>query len=94
METKVCKSCGRELPLSEFHKKTSSRDGHQSYCKECFAKLARERLNSLRAAAAEKEVGLSAYTPRQLMNELARRGYMGKLEFVERHVIDITKLGE
>lgn len=94
METKVCSCCGRELPLSEFHKKTSSKDGHQSYCKECAVKLARERLNSLRAAAAEKGPGLSAYTPRQLMEELARRGYTGELEYVEKHIIDITKLGE
>lgn len=33
---------------------------------------------------------LQDYTPRELMAELARRGYTGKLEYVERHVIDIT----
>lgn len=33
---------------------------------------------------------LQDYTPRELMAELARRGYTGKLEYVERHIIDIT----
>lgn len=33
---------------------------------------------------------LADYTPRELMAELARRGYTGKLEYVERHIIDIT----
>lgn len=93
METKVCNCCGRELPLSEFHKKTSAKDGHQSNCKECAKKMARERLDKFRRAVSAGEDGLSAYTPRQLMEELAKRGYMGKLEYVEKHIIDITKLG-
>ena len=35
METKKCSKCGRELPLSEFHKFKRSIDGHQAYCKQC-----------------------------------------------------------
>ena len=34
--SKVCKICGRELPLSEFNKDRSSSDGHHYICKECF----------------------------------------------------------
>lgn len=35
METKICKKCGRELPISEFHKNKSKKDGYSSWCKEC-----------------------------------------------------------
>lgn len=33
--TKKCSKCGRELPLSEFNKDKSRKDGLQSYCKSC-----------------------------------------------------------
>ena len=36
METKICKRCGRELPLSEFYKAKSCKDGHLNVCKECY----------------------------------------------------------
>ena len=35
METKKCKCCGRELPLSEFNKDKGFKDGYKSKCKEC-----------------------------------------------------------
>lgn len=35
---------------------------------------------------------LSKFTPRALMRELAARGYIGRLEYIERRVIDITKM--
>ena len=34
---KICKNCGRELPLSAFNKDASRRDGHRSWCRECDA---------------------------------------------------------
>ena len=37
--TKVCKSCGRELPAEAFGRHARSRDGLQPYCKECRSKL-------------------------------------------------------
>ena len=33
--TKVCAKCRRELPLSEFTKNKSRRDGLQNWCKSC-----------------------------------------------------------
>jgi hypothetical protein len=42
IKTKVCRKCGRELPLSEFHKKSSAKDGLQPFCKECSNKMASE----------------------------------------------------
>lgn len=35
MKTKVCKVCGRELPLIEFYKAKGCKDGHKNECKEC-----------------------------------------------------------
>lgn len=35
METKICKKCGRELPLASFAKHHISKDGHMAYCNSC-----------------------------------------------------------
>ena len=35
METKVCKCCGKELPVSEFYRNSSMKDGYEPYCKKC-----------------------------------------------------------
>ena len=35
IETKVCTSCKTEKPLSEFPKRSKSKDGYYSWCKEC-----------------------------------------------------------
>jgi len=32
---KVCNSCGKEKPLSSFHKNITAKDGLRSNCKEC-----------------------------------------------------------
>lgn len=38
METKKCRECGEYKSLLDFHKKTKSKDGRQSKCKECNQK--------------------------------------------------------
>lgn len=35
-ETKRCRYCKKELPLSEFHKSSATKDGRQAYCRECM----------------------------------------------------------
>lgn len=35
MKIKVCGRCKIEKPITEFHKKKSSKDGHYTYCKSC-----------------------------------------------------------
>ena len=40
--TKVCNRCHRILPVSEFNRKSSTKDGYQFQCKECQAELARQ----------------------------------------------------
>lgn len=34
-KTKLCTRCGRELPVSNFSRRTKSKDGLQPYCKDC-----------------------------------------------------------
>lgn len=36
VETKRCRYCWKELPLSEFYKSKITKDGHQAYCRDCM----------------------------------------------------------
>ena len=47
METKVCKKCGRELPLNEFSKDKRCKDGHRNVCKECKKQYYREHKEAI-----------------------------------------------
>jgi len=42
MKTKKCTKCGIEKPLTEFHKRSASKDGHCSRCRECRLKYMAE----------------------------------------------------
>lgn len=97
--TKICKDCGRELPIERFKRNKFGQP--VSVCLDCDTRKRRENKEKKRLQAAmdarqlmlkEEEVKseLSAYNSRQLMAELARRGYEGELTFVQK--IDITKL--
>jgi hypothetical protein len=35
METKICRTCKKEKPLSEFNKDRRQKDGFATQCKEC-----------------------------------------------------------
>ena len=54
METKGCKRCGRELPLSEFYGNTKAKDGLATYCKECSNALSVEYARKRRARKKEE----------------------------------------
>lgn len=43
IKTKKCTRCGRELPVTEFHKKNNALDGLQSWCKECQREALRQK---------------------------------------------------
>lgn len=97
--TKICRDCGRELPIERFKKNKFGQP--VSVCLDCDTRKRRENKEKKHMEAAmearqqmlkEEEVKweLSAYNSRQLMAELARRGYEGELTFVQK--IDITKL--
>ena len=89
--TKVCKRCGRELPLEAFGKTVRSKDGYQVNCRECQAELVRQGWEKRRAEGkahpapmrkkAPKETNVAAnpalaeLPDHDLVNELRRRGY-------------------
>lgn len=81
METKVCKVCGQELPLSEFRKSPFTTNGIAT-CNKCVSdkikktKLFKENNKSLSGST---NTELTKFTPRELIAELKSRGYKGKL---------------
>lgn len=91
-KTKVCSKCGRELPTSEFYTSKRSKDGLQNYCKECQQTYNKSRVSTTNKAKEIIQLGLSAYTPRALMEELKNRGYTGKLRYVEVREIDLERM--
>lgn len=102
METKVCKHCGKELPLSSFGLDKSKKDGHKDWCRECTNERQRENMRKLRERTKQAKLirevptegnpALKDFTPRQLMLELYMRGYRGSLTFTKS--IDISKLND
>lgn len=53
-KTKKCRTCGRELPLSEYYERRDSKDGLESSCKECRIKDAAEKCQRRRETRAAK----------------------------------------
>ena len=83
--TKVCKGCGRALPLSAFSVHPKALDGHMSECKECRRRTAGSKKSA-------KGNPLEKFTARQLMHELHERGYKGELEYIEVHKIRLSDM--
>ena len=83
-QTKTCPRCGRALPIENFYKRSNGQIF--TYCKECVKVINSAR----RITPPDSENPLSAYTPRQLMQELKRRGYTGKLYIQQ--VADLDRL--
>lgn len=84
METKVCKVCGVELPISEFKKTPMSPNGI-STCNKCCARKSTESRRDRKDSASKGEGNseLSRFTARELIEELRSRGYKGKLYFTK-----------
>lgn len=55
MDTKICSKCGRELPLSEFHKNKDHKDGHSNVCKECHKKYYKQYYQDNREVRLERQ---------------------------------------
>lgn len=64
-ETKKCKCCGKDLPLTYFQKRGT---GYRNICNDC---LKRE------SGATDK---FKDFTSRELIDELKARGYEGQLQ--------------
>lgn len=102
-DTKRCSKCGRVKPIDGFYKNASMKDGLQTHCKECQSEISKARsskpLVSVKPEALagvnkrpieDKNNPLSSFTPRELMQELYRRGYEGELTFTSR--INIARM--
>lgn len=98
METKYCKGCSQEKPISEFYK-GRSKQGLQYFCKECCKKSATSSKKSSKGELSSALSGvnrtpkfdpnnpLSAFAPRDLIAELKKRGYRGNLTYT--HILDL-----
>ncbi len=96
METRVCETCGRELTIDHFAR---NKYGMARSCKECNGrKISEGRAFKNKVSELEKElieaknIRLKDFTPRELMEELARRGYRGKLTYTQVHEIDLNNI--
>lgn len=78
-KTKICKHCGKELPLSAFYSEK------ECYCIECKKKLNNEYNRKKRLKLKTGNPALKDFTPRELMEELRYRGYRGELTY-EQHI--------
>lgn len=89
--TFTCETCGRTLLLAGNFKKT--RWGSFAHvCNECATKKRMQTVNEMKNKMTKEshELRLADFTPRELMEGLARRGYEGKLTFTRVETIDIT----
>lgn len=88
---KTCRRCGRALPIEQFYADKKSPDGHYTYCRECHSEqnkesYARRKERNARQTTGEGNVdgSLSAFKPRELIEELRRRGYKGELTYTHK----------
>ena len=93
----TCTCCGRELAASNF--KLTRWGTHAHVCNACAQKKFSATLAAKKegfTGVADKQVKeartarLADFSPRELMQELARRGYEGKLMYTRVETIDIT----
>ena len=103
METKVCSCCGVEKPITEFRNVGKKNGGvvQLSVCSDCMKKkqsegrkraYAKEQQEKVAQIEILKKTRLSEFTPRELMEELKRRGYEGKLHYTEVREIDFCNI--
>lgn len=85
-QNQKCKCCGRELPIEKF--KTTRWGTRTRVCHDCDLEHRQANREARRYSA--RQLALQDYTPRELMEELARRGYEGKLTYTHIETIDIA----
>ena len=91
-KTKICAHCGRELPVEAYYGNKTTKDGLQSWCKDCQNKSKNERCKEKRREfRREKPRALSAIPVADLIEELKRRGYVGTLRLRKENTIEVMK---
>lgn len=99
--TKVCNSCGLELPITEFYKNDRYKDGYTCTFRKCKCQKAKAK----RLAAKQQQTTPPGYTPdpdlsdksprelqnefRRIANELRARGFncQVKLTYLQEIII-------
>ena len=83
---KTCKKCGELKKNSEFNKVRKNKDGLHSYCRICHNNVNREYLAKksykpveIQFEKCEPIKPIKFCTDKDLIDELRRRGYTGKL---------------
>lgn len=84
VQTKVCKCCGKELPITEFRKNPKD-EGFGNTCRKCISK--HQKINHYVNKIVSNDERLKDITSIELIAELRFRGYKGKLEYTQ--VIDV-----
>lgn len=77
-KTKVCSKCGRELPITDFAKSSSCKDGHVGQCRDCVNAYQRENYarNKGKTMAHANPISallnpkFSGKTPRELQQDM------------------------
>ena len=76
--TKVCNKCKRELPISEFYKDKSRKDGLCNRCKNCSIESGKKYLKSTKGKEALKRY--DDKTSNTFGRKGNKRGYNGMLK--------------
>ena len=71
--TKVCKVCGKELPIDQFRPNPKCKDGHLDTCYECLNNKIKETNKKKEEVDVTKELHL--YAEEELVQELRERGW-------------------
>ena len=90
--TKICKVCGRVLPVSEFSKHWKSKDGYRNICKSCDGVHEKSVACSVVETVIKRSVeggvpSLKGINAKDLIEELRYRGYKGKLVYTREVVV-------
>ena len=80
-----CKVYGQDKPEDMFYRTRTGKC--YPYCKECFNEKVKQRRAKRKQEKEQQEGELSRYTPRELIEELKRRGYKGELTYVNKIVL-------
>ena len=83
METKICKKCGQEKPITEFQKHKGYKDGYHTCCKECRNLYYKSHYRAVGKEDRQKRRDLAMYSTREILLELKRRGCTGTFTMKE-----------
>lgn len=84
METKICRICGEEKPITDFPTNKQYKNGYDTRCRCCKNDYVREGYHARkRISKGGGNPNLANFTPRELIEELRARGYKGTLEYTK-----------